>query len=59
MYRGNVVTVSVPHRSAPKPDAGGGGEGGLSSGYTSGYGKALAQDTKERVSYASNLTANR
>jgi hypothetical protein len=31
----------------------------LSSGYTSGYGKALAQDTKERVSYASNLTANR
>mmetsp|Transcript_29188 Transcript_29188/g.89279 ORF Transcript_29188/g.89279 Transcript_29188/m.89279 type:complete len:341 (+) Transcript_29188:61-1083(+) len=34
-------------------------DGGLSSGYTSGYGKALAQDTKERVSYASNLTANR
>jgi len=31
-------------------------DGGLSSGYTSGYGKALAQDTKERVSYASNLT---
>lgn len=35
------------------------GDGGLSSGFTSGYGKALAQDTKERVSYASNLTANR
>ncbi|KAJ8600348.1 hypothetical protein CTAYLR_000674 [Chrysophaeum taylorii] len=34
-------------------------EGGLSAGYVSGYGKALAQDTKERVSYASNLTANR
>lgn len=34
-------------------------EGGLSSGFTSGYGKALAQDTKERVSYASNLTQNR
>lgn len=31
-------------------------DGGLSGGYTSGYGKALAQDTKERVSYASNLT---
>ena len=39
----------------PKPDA----EGGLSGGFTSGYGKALAQDTKERVSYASNLTQNR
>lgn len=35
------------------------GDGGLSSGFTSGYGKALAQDTKERVAYASNLTANR
>eukprot|EP00591_Stephanopyxis_turris_P007713 CAMPEP_0195518034 /NCGR_PEP_ID=MMETSP0794_2-20130614/12001_1 /TAXON_ID=515487 /ORGANISM="Stephanopyxis turris, Strain CCMP 815" /LENGTH=336 /DNA_ID=CAMNT_0040646931 /DNA_START=75 /DNA_END=1085 /DNA_ORIENTATION=- len=27
--------------------------------YRSGYGKALAQDTKEKVSYASNLTQNR
>lgn len=27
--------------------------------YRSGYGQALAQDTKEQVSYASNLTANR
>jgi len=34
-------------------------DGGLSSGFTSGYGKALAQDTKQRVSYASNLTQNR
>lgn len=38
---------------------GGGGGGGLSGGYVSGYGKQLAQDTKEKVSYASNLTGNR
>jgi len=30
---------------------------GLGSGHVSGYGKALAQDTKEKVSYASNLTS--
>ena len=33
--------------------------GGLSGGYVSGYGKQLAQDTKEKVLYASNLTGNR
>ena len=27
--------------------------------FRSGYGKALAQDTKEKVSFASNLTANK
>jgi translation initiation factor 3 subunit G len=27
--------------------------------FRSGYGKALAQDTTEKVSYASNLTTNR
>jgi translation initiation factor 3 subunit G len=32
---------------------------GLSSGFTSGYGKQLIQDTKEKVLYASNLTGNR
>jgi hypothetical protein len=35
-----------------------GSSGGLSGGYVSGYGKQLAQDTKEKVSYASNLTGN-
>ncbi|KAG5175693.1 putative eukaryotic translation initiation factor 3 subunit G [Tribonema minus] len=35
---------------------GGPGGGGLSSARVSGYGQALAQDTKERVSFASNLT---
>lgn len=37
---------------------GGGGApgGGLSSARVSGYGQALAQDTKEKVSFASNLT---
>lgn len=33
--------------------------GGLSGGYVSGYGSKLAQDTKEQVLYASNLTGNR
>ena len=33
--------------------------GGLAGGFTSGYGKALAQDTKDKVSYASNLTGNK
>ncbi|CAN0338188.1 unnamed protein product [Ectocarpus sp. 13 AM-2016] len=31
-------------------------EGGLSGMRTSGYGERLAQDTKQQVSYASNLT---
>lgn len=30
--------------------------GGEKTEYRSGYGKALAQDTKEKVSFASNLT---
>jgi translation initiation factor 3 subunit G len=35
------------------------GSEAISAGYRSGYGKQLAQDTKEKVVYASNLTANR
>lgn len=36
------------------------GGGGLSAmGFVSGYGQKLAQETKEQVSYASNLTSNR
>jgi RNA recognition motif-containing protein len=36
------------------------GGGGLSAmGFVSGYGQKLAQETKEQVSYASNLTGNR
>ncbi|KAH8058290.1 hypothetical protein JL722_6148 [Aureococcus anophagefferens] len=50
-----ILKIEWAKPSVPKPDA----EGGLSGGFTSGYGKALAQDTKERVSYASNLTQNR
>jgi translation initiation factor 3 subunit G len=43
-----------------KPPAKEGGEGGGGSGdrFRSGYGQKLAQDTKEQVSYASNLTGN-
>eukprot|EP01041_Mallomonas_annulata_P010641 gene10641-22208_t len=35
------------------------GGDGLSRSYVSGYGQKLAQDTKEQVLYASNLTGNR
>lgn len=40
---------------AKNPENGGGGGGG---GFRSGYGEKLAQDTTEKVSYASNLTGN-
>jgi translation initiation factor 3 subunit G len=40
-----------------RPDGGGGREG-LSGGFVSGYGQKLAQDTKEKAVYASNLTGN-
>lgn len=40
-----------------KPGTGGGGASG--DQYRSGYGQRLAQDTSERVSYASNLTGNK
>jgi len=43
----------------PPKEGGGPPSGGLSSSYVSGYGQKLAQDTKEQVSYASNLTGNR
>lgn len=43
----------------PQKDGGaGGGGGGGGEGFRSGYGQKLAQDTTERVSYASNLTGN-
>jgi len=51
-----ILKIEWAKPSVREPDATG---GGLSSGFTSGYGKALAQDTKERVSFASNLTQNR
>lgn len=41
--------------SADGPPSG----GGLQGGYISGYGTKLAQETKEAVLYASNLTGNR
>jgi len=39
-----------------KPSAQKGDAGAESTTFRSGYGKALAQDTKQKVSYASNLT---
>jgi translation initiation factor 3 subunit G len=45
-----ILKLEWARPSAPKNPATEGTE------YRSGYGKALAQDTKEKVSYASNLT---
>lgn len=45
-----ILKLEWARPSAPKDPATSGGE------FRSGYGKALAQDTKEKVSYASNLT---
>ncbi|GMI09422.1 hypothetical protein TrVE_jg8808 [Triparma verrucosa] len=39
-----------------RPSGGKGDAGGERTEFRSGYGKALAQDTKEKVSFASNLT---
>ena len=50
-----ILKIEWAKPSAPRPDAGGGG-GGLETSFRSGYGKALAQDTKEKVTFASNLT---
>ncbi len=46
-----ILKLEWARPSAPKNDPG--SEGTV---YRSGYGKALAQDTKEKVSFASNLT---
>jgi translation initiation factor 3 subunit G len=45
-----ILKLEWAKPSAPKDPASSGSE------FRSGYGKALAQDTKEKVSYASNLT---
>jgi translation initiation factor 3 subunit G len=46
-------------KATSKEGGGGGGPPGDNSmRFASGYGKALAQDTKEKVVYASNLTGN-
>lgn len=52
------LILKLEWAKAPK-DGGMGGGGGLSHGFVSGYGTQLAQDTKEKVLYASNLTGNR
>jgi len=48
-FRHLILKLEWAKPSAPKDPAGG-------TTFRSGYGKALAQDTKEKVSYASNLT---
>ena len=45
-----ILKLEWARPNAPKDPATSGNE------YRSGYGKALAQDTKQKVSYASNLT---
>jgi translation initiation factor 3 subunit G len=49
-----ILKIEWAKPSAPKPD-----DGTMDTQFRSGYGKALAQDTTEKVSYASNLTANK
>jgi translation initiation factor 3 subunit G len=51
------LIIKLEWAKPTKGDGGGGGGGGPSA-YMSGYGKALVQDTKEKVYYASNLTGN-
>lgn len=52
------LILKIEWAKAPSGDGGGGGGGG-GGGFRSGYGEKLAQDTKEKVSFASNLTENR
>ena len=49
------LIIKLEWAKAAKPEGGGGGSG---SQFMSGYGKQLAQDTKEKVYFASNLTGN-
>jgi hypothetical protein len=51
------LILNIEGAAKPKTDGGGGREG-LSGGFVSGYGQKLAQDTKEKAVYASNLTGN-
>ena len=48
-----ILKLEWARPNTPKDPASGGTE------FRSGYGKALAQDTTSKVSYASNLTANK
>ena len=54
-----ILQLEWAKPSAKEGGAGGAGGGGGGGGeqFRSGYGKALAQDTTEKVSYASNLTS--
>ena len=51
-----ILKLEWARPSTRDADGGGGGGGGGGTQYRSGYGKALAQDTTEKVSFASNLT---
>ncbi len=48
-----ILKIEWGKKQAPKE---GGSAGAEPVQFRSGYGKALAQDTTEKVSYASNLT---
>lgn len=54
-----ILKLEWAKNTTKEGGAAGGGGDGLSGGFRSGYGKQLAQDTKEKVVYASNLTQNR
>lgn len=53
------LILKLEWAKAPREGGGPPSGGGLSGGFVSGYGKQLAQDTQEKVYFASNLTGNR
>ena len=53
------LILKLEWAKANTKEGGNPGSESISASFRSGYGKALAQDTKEKVVYASNLTANR
>ena len=59
-YGYDHLLLKLEWAQATKKDAGAGGgpPGDNAMRFASGYGKQLAQDTKEKVVYASNLTGN-
>ena len=52
------LILKIEWAKTPDGGGGGGGGGGNGGGFRSGYGEKLAQDTTEKVAFASNLTAN-
>jgi translation initiation factor 3 subunit G len=57
-YGYDHLILKLEWAKPPSADGPSGGGGLSGNGFVSGYGQKLAQETKEQVSYASNLTGN-